>query len=105
MAQLALDADPHIDWENLPVKGAYVMGFAVGDMVQTMRDLHPVNGQGRSIPAYGIGIVQGIDGSLARVSFLFWGDHWVRIDDLEYATDYHLIPVRLDGKRKDGSKA
>lgn len=102
MAQLVLDTDLNIDWDNIPVKDAYVMGFQTGDLVQTVRPLRPRSGDGRTIPLASVGSVKAITVNTALVHFLYCGDHLIKLDDLEYATDYKPAPTRLAHKREDG---
>lgn len=104
MAQLVLDEDLNIDWENLPVKDAYVMGFQPGDLVQTIHLLRPRSRAGAPIPAYSVGSVKAVTLNMAQVHFLYYGDRMINLDDLEYATDYKLAPTRRSIERESGPK-
>lgn len=104
MAQVLPNVECDIDWENLPVKDAYVMGFQPGDLVQTIHLLHPRSRAGAPIPAYSVGTVKAVTLNSTLVHFLFYGDCWIIADALEFAHDYHLAPTRRATERESGPK-
>lgn len=84
-----------------PGKPRYVCGFEPGDLVEVNRPLKPYSGDGPSIiPRYSVGLITRRSANMALVKFLFFGDRWVDLDDLDFALPVMLAPNRLAETRE-----